>query len=104
MQVFQANGAFLREFLLPSQSLSGPVADIVASNDAQQRFLLVADGGNSQINILNRADGKMIGSIGRPGRMAGEFRSLHNIAIDSKGNIYTAEAGFGRRVQKFRPQ
>ncbi len=36
--------------------------------------------------------------------MAGEFRSLHNIAIDSKGNIYTAQAGFGRRVLKFKPQ
>jgi len=104
VQVFQASGTFLREFLLPSQSLSGPVADIVASNDAQQRFLFVADGGNSQINILNRADGKVIGSFGRPGRMAGEFRSLHNLAMDSKGNIFTAEAGFGRRVQKFQPR
>jgi hypothetical protein len=27
---------------------------------------------------------------------------VHNIAIDSKGNIYTAEVGFGRRAQKFR--
>ena len=104
VQVFQPNGTFLREFLLPSQSLSGPVADIVASLDTQQRFLFVADGGNSQVNILSRDDGKVIGSFGRPGRMAGEFRSLHNIAIDSKGNIYTAEAGFGRRVQKFKPQ
>jgi hypothetical protein len=33
--------------------------------------------------------------------MAGEFSSLHNISSDSKGNIYTAEAGPGRRVQKF---
>ena len=104
LQVFQANGSYLREFIIPSQSLSGPVADTVASIDAQQRYLFVADGGNSQINILNREDGKMIGSFGRPGRMAGEFRSLHNIAIDSKGNIFTAEAGFGRRVQKFKPQ
>lgn len=39
-----------------------------------------------------------------PERMAGEFRGIRNIAIDSKGNIYTAEAGFGRRMQKFRPQ
>jgi hypothetical protein len=54
--------------------------------------------------ILNRDDGRIVGSFGRPGRMAGEFRSLHNIAIDSKGNIYTAEAGFGRRVQKFKLQ
>jgi hypothetical protein len=33
--------------------------------------------------------------------MAGEFRSLHNIGSDSKGNIYMVEAGAGRRVQKF---
>jgi len=104
VQVFQAGGVFLREFLLPAQSLSSPVADIVASVDAKQRYLFVADGGNAQINILSREDGRLLGNIGRPGRMAGEFRSLHNIAIDSKGNIYTAEAGFGRRVQKFAPQ
>ena len=29
------------------------------------------------------------------------FRVAHNIAIDSKGNIYTAEVQ-GQRVQKFR--
>jgi hypothetical protein len=28
---------------------------------------------------------------------------VHNIAIDQKGNLYTAEVGFGRRAQKFRP-
>lgn len=104
VQVFRANGTFLREFLLSHQSLSGPVADIVASTDAQQRYLFIADGGNAQINIVSREDGKLLSTFGRPGRMAGEFRSLHNLAIDSKGNIYTAEAGFGRRVQKFRPQ
>jgi len=27
---------------------------------------------------------------------------VHNIAIDSKGTIYTAEIGDGRRVQKFK--
>lgn len=104
LQVFRANGNFLHEFFIESQSLSGPVADTVASTDAQQRYLFVADGGNSQINILSRDNGKIVGSFGRPGRMAGEFRNLHNIAIDSKGNIFTAEAGFGRRVQKFKAQ
>ena len=104
IQVFRANGSFLQEFFVEPQTLSGPVADIVASTDAQQRYLFAADGGNAQINVLLRESGKVIGSFGRPGRMAGEFRNLHNIAIDSKGNIYTAEAGFGRRVQKFKPQ
>ena len=38
---------------------------------------------------------------GRHGRQAGQFKWVHNIGIDSKGNLYTAEVGFGRRVQKF---
>jgi hypothetical protein len=33
--------------------------------------------------------------------MAGEFKWVHNMAIDSRGNIYTAEVGTGRRAQKF---
>jgi hypothetical protein len=32
--------------------------------------------------------------------MTGQFNNLHNLGIDSKGNIYTAE-GQGKRVQKF---
>jgi hypothetical protein len=104
IQVFRPDGTFLREFFLEAQTLSGPVADLVASRDPQQRFLIVADGANSEVYILSREDGKKVGSFGRPGRMAGEFRSLHNIAIDSKGNVYTAEVGFGRRLQKFKLQ
>ena len=101
IQVFQKNGTFVREFLIEADTLTGPLADLVMSRDSQQQFLLVADGSNSEIYVLGRADGRKLASFGRPGRMAGEFRSLHNIAIDSRGNIYTAEAGFGRRVQKF---
>lgn len=33
--------------------------------------------------------------------MAGRFKWVHNAAIDSKGNLYTAEVGFGSRAQKF---
>ena len=33
--------------------------------------------------------------------MAGDFKWVHNMAIDSKGTLYTAEVGDGRRVQKF---
>jgi hypothetical protein len=53
------------------------------------------------VHILNRADGKPVGSFGRRGAFAGEWRSLHNLASDSKGNVYTTEAGNGRRIQKF---
>ena len=35
------------------------------------------------------------------GRNAGEFHWVHNIALDSKGNIYTTEVDTGKRAQKF---
>jgi sugar lactone lactonase YvrE len=34
--------------------------------------------------------------------MAGEFSYVHTLALDSKGNLYTAETIGGRRVQRFR--
>jgi hypothetical protein len=46
--------------------------------------------------------GQRLATFGRPGHMAGNFKWVHNIAIDSKGTIYTAEVGDGRRVQKFK--
>ena len=45
---------------------------------------------------------KFVGTFGRNGRNAGEFHWVHNIAIDSKGNIYTTEVDTGKRAQKFR--
>jgi len=42
-----------------------------------------------------------VGRFGRIGRYAGQFVFLHNVAVDSRGNVYTSEVGGGRRVQKF---
>jgi len=102
VQVFQKNGTFVQEFFVERQTRSGQtVAEIAFSPDAAQTFMYVADGPNGEVQVLSRADGKPVGRFGRVGGMAGEFRSLHNIGADSKGNVYTAEAGLGRRVQKF---
>ena len=38
------------------------------------------------------------GRWGRVGRGSGEFENLHNIAIDGKGNIYTAEVQGERAI------
>jgi hypothetical protein len=54
------------------------------------------------IMTLDRQSGEKLASFGRPGRMAGEFKWVHNMAIDSKGSLYTAEVGHGRRAQKFK--
>ena len=55
-----------------------------------------------QVLAIDRQTGAKLGSFGRPGHMAGNFKWVHNMAIDSKGTIYTAEVGDGRRVQKFK--
>jgi hypothetical protein len=76
-------------------------ADLVFSPDPAQRYIILADGQSSYLRILSRSDGKHLGSFAHHGRQAGAFRSLHNLGTDSKGNLYTGEAGFGRRIQKF---
>ena len=100
IQVFRKDGTFVTEFIgvkLPATD----TVDLVFSPDPAQRYILLGDGQSSYIHILSRSDGKQLGTFAHHGRQAGAFRSLHNLGTDSKGNLYTGEAGFGRRVQKF---
>jgi hypothetical protein len=53
------------------------------------------------IYILNRSNLQELGRLGRSGRMAGDLHWLHQVSVDSKGNIYTAEVDVGKRIQKF---
>ena len=93
----------MKEFRVsPNTLVNGSVWDLVLSEDAGQKFIFVADGADGKIFTLNRDTGEVLSEWGRHGRQPGEFKWVHNIAIDSKGNLYTAEVGWGRRVQKFR--
>jgi len=104
VQVFKKDGVFVKQFVFEEKSLgSGSSFDLVFSNDAQQKYFYLADGTNDQVLTVERESGKVTSSFGRPGRFAGQFLVLHNIGIDSKGNLYTAEVATGKRVQKFRP-
>ena len=38
---------------------------------------------------------------GEGGRQPGQWHGVHNIATDSRGNIYTTETYEGKRIQKF---
>jgi sugar lactone lactonase YvrE len=77
------------------------VWDIVLSRDPQQKWLFLADGRNNRIVTLLRETGEVQASVGRPGRYAGEFHWVHDMAIDSQGNLYAGEVDTGKRVQKF---
>src|SRR5262249_38303143 len=92
IQAFDRSGKFLEQFRVETQTLAtGSVWDMVLSHDAAQKFMYVADGANGRIYILRRADGAQVGAFGRTGHMAGEFKWVHNMAIDRRGNLYTSE-------------
>src|SRR5262249_39681964 len=61
-----------------------------------------ADGTNNEVRTLRRETGEIVGAFGRNGRNAGGFHWVHNLAVDSNGNIYTTEVDTGKRAQKFR--
>lgn len=102
IQVFEKNGNFLfEEFIAKNTAGYGSVWDVEFSHDPLQKQIYVADGTNQCIWILQRKNLKELGHFGRTGRYAGQFIWVHNVACDSRGNLYTTEVRSGKRVQKF---
>ncbi len=103
IQVFKKDGTFVKEWFYEKNTLgNGAVWDVVIWPDPKQTYLLSADGANNEIRVLKRDDGTVVGSFGRNGRNAGQFHWIHAMAIDAKGNVYTAEVDTGKRIQKFK--
>jgi len=95
---------FLGEFFVERDTLGpGSTWDVDVSADHQQKFLFNADGSNNYVWTLLRRTGDILNRFGRNGRSAGQFHWVHNLAVDSKGNMYTAEVDTGKRVQRFTP-
>jgi hypothetical protein len=101
IQVFTTAGTYQMQKFIGTTGQTA--AGLAFSPDAGQQFLYVADLADSQIVVLNRKTLDVVSTIGRPGSAPGEFGTLHHMAADSKGNLYTAEIGRGRRAQKFVP-
>jgi DNA-binding beta-propeller fold protein YncE len=102
LQVFRKDGTFLKEVVIAKQTLgSGSVWDVAFSPDPAQTYLIINDGTNQQIWLLRRDTLEIVGAFGQAGRWAGQFYGAHNIATDSKGNLYVGETYEGKRVQKF---
>jgi hypothetical protein len=77
------------------------VLDLVFSRDPEQRFVFVGDGRNDKVWILRRSDLHVIGEFGYTSHWGGGFSVIHNLAIDSKNNLYVTESLEGKRVQRF---
>ena len=89
VQVFTVAGSFVKQLV----RREAPFArNLALSSDSEQQFLYV--GGGDDIVIVDRQTLEILSSI----RLEGMIGGGHQIATDSKGNIYVA--GSTRGMQK----
>ena len=112
IQVYDKQGNFQRNIEVPwkpytppadgkVKQFGGAAVAIDFSPDPAQTYIFVINQNNSEIEIIERQSGKLVGSFGSIGKLPGQLDQPHGIAVDSKGNVYVDE-NRGRRVHKFR--
>ena len=101
IQVFKTDGTYVNEVFVAPQTPQGSAFDVSFSADKEQRFLYMLDGRSDKVWILRRADLKVLGNFGCGGHFGGCFTTPHNMATDSRGNVYVTESAEGKRVQRF---
>ncbi len=102
VQVFTLDGKYVSEgFINRAGPAAGSAAGLGFSPDPQQQFLYVSDLGNSHVVVLRRKSLEVLYQFGARGTTAGDFQAPHLLAVDSKGNLYTAEVSPGNRAQRF---
>ena len=97
VQVFDGNGAFLREYGSPGTArgqFSYPY-DVRVDGKGRQ---YVCEFGNSRVTVLD-ADDQVLEIIGGAGSAPGQFNNPWSLALDSRGNLYVADSQ-NHRVQK----
>ena len=102
LQDFRKDGTFVTEAFIAKETFgSGSVWDISFSVDPGQKFAYVIDGTNQQVYVLDRTSLRVLGTFGGAGHWAGQFYGAHNLAVNSKGDLFITETYEGKRVQKF---
>ena len=80
---------------------SGSVWDLGFSTDPQQSFLFINDGTNQLVYVLDRQTLEVVSTFGGAGHWVGQFYGAHNLAVNSKDDLFITETYKGKRVQKF---
>jgi DNA-binding beta-propeller fold protein YncE len=93
VQMFTTGGTFVKQLV----NTATPFArDLALSPDPGQQFLYVGNG--DEIAVVDRKTLEIVGSI----KVAGMIGGGHQIATDSKGNIYIAQTAAGLQKLTFK--
>lgn len=106
LQVFDAVGKaeprFVRELAIPEPSPFGTVFNLAFTPDG--KFLLINDGTNSRIWIVDIAAWQVIGQIMAPDGVIGDMAgTLHKFCTDRAGNLLLARTGKGVERMLYTP-
>ena len=93
VQMFTKDGKFLKQLVKTSEPFA---RDLALSPDAAQQFLYV--GGGKGVYIVDRKTLEIVGNI----QPAGIIGPGHEIATDSKGNLYIAQTTAGMQKLTFK--
>ncbi len=93
VQVFTIEGKFVKQLLKGDIPFA---RDLTLSPDPQQQFLYV--GGGAEIDVVDRKTMEIVESVKGPGILGGG----HQMAADSKGNLYTAQTNHGLQKLTFK--
>jgi sugar lactone lactonase YvrE len=91
VQVFQADGTFVRMFSMPVRPAG------VAVDDAG--LVYVSNWNQNQI-VVHSPEGQRVRAWGKAGTAAGEFRLPGGLAFGKGGSLYVADSG-NARIQQF---
>jgi DNA-binding beta-propeller fold protein YncE len=93
VQLFRTDGSFVKQLAKTDTPFA---RDLALSPDPAQEFLYVGDG--DDILVVDRQALEIVGSIKVPGMIGGG----HQIATDSKGNLYIAQTTAGMQKLTFK--
>jgi DNA-binding beta-propeller fold protein YncE len=93
VQMFTKEGKFVKQLVRTDIAFA---RDLALSPDANQQFLYV--GGGNEIFIVDRKTLEIVGSVKPPGIIG----AGHQIAVDSKGNLYIMQTTMGLQKLTFK--
>ena len=100
MQWFTTDGEYIDQLVIEGDSPPAP-AGFAFSPDPEQKFLYVIESANARLMIFERESMTLVDQFGTRTAEPGGMDIAHHIAVDSEGNLYTAEIVNNRRAQKF---